>query len=111
VTGRLGDIREKYLVEIATLLMVTLSFSVLVAETSIVLVVPAATLPKFRLALPKARLPVGGGRFDPPALTPWQPTRIARLRTSRNAPTAFPTLVWTGGRLIPISLVGKAALR
>ena len=34
VTGRLGDIREKYLVEMATLLMVTLSFSELVAVTS-----------------------------------------------------------------------------
>lgn len=58
VTGRLGETSEKYLLEIAALLMMTGWVSELVAVTMRVLPVPAGTVPKFRLAVLKARSPV-----------------------------------------------------
>jgi len=57
VSGRLGAFREKYLVEMATLLMVTAAGPEFVAVADRVLLLPAATLPKFRVALPRVRVP------------------------------------------------------
>src|SRR5271169_2344319 len=55
VIGRLGATREKYLVEIAALLTVTDAGPELVAVTVRVLLLPAATLPKSRLAVSRER--------------------------------------------------------
>lgn len=61
VTGRLGLISEKYLVEIAALLMVMLWASELVAVIVRVLLLPTRTDPKLTYPpLPNVRLPVGG---------------------------------------------------
>ena len=48
VTGRLGALREKYLEEIATPLMVTAAEPEFVAVVDTVLLLPALTLPKAR---------------------------------------------------------------
>jgi hypothetical protein len=50
VIGRLGEVREKYFVEIATLLTVTEFGPELVAVAERVVLLPAATLPKFKVA-------------------------------------------------------------
>jgi len=48
VMGRLGDVREKYFVETAALLIVTDFVPEFVAVTLRVLLLPLATLPKLR---------------------------------------------------------------
>jgi hypothetical protein len=55
VTGRLGSVREKYLLEIAAALMVIEAVPEFVAVTVRVLRLPGATPPKSRLALSKER--------------------------------------------------------
>lgn len=50
VIGRLGELREKYLVEIAMLLMVSDADPEFVAVVEMVLLVPVLTLPKFKEA-------------------------------------------------------------
>jgi hypothetical protein len=72
VAGSAGESREKYLVEIAALLMVTADELVLVAVTDSVLVLPASTVPKSRLVT----LRVIPAWFEGPTLKPWQPTII-----------------------------------
>jgi len=57
VIGRLGPLREKYLLETAALLIVTEAAPVFEAVTDMVLVVPAVTLPKSRLRLLRSKLP------------------------------------------------------
>jgi hypothetical protein len=88
VAGRLGDIREKYLLDIVTKLIVITAFPVLLAVTLRVSLLPAVTLPKLRLKSPSDRLPLGGVVL--PALTPWQPVQKARLSRRKNALAAFP---------------------
>src|ERR1700758_2545836 len=58
VTGRVGAVREKYLVEIATLLIVTEAVPEFVAVVLIVLLPPALTLPKFNAAFVMVIAPV-----------------------------------------------------
>ncbi len=55
--GRLGPLNEKYLLEIDTLLTVTEAVPVFDAVTVSFLVVPAVTLPKFRLAPLRDKMP------------------------------------------------------
>jgi hypothetical protein len=84
VTGRLGALKEKYLVETVALLIVIAVVPVFVADTVSILLVPAVTLPKLRLVLPHDKPPVGGGE---PVLTPWQPSIAA---SARKVAIAFP---------------------
>jgi hypothetical protein len=58
VTGRLGPVSEKYLVEIAALLIVTEAVPVFSAVRASVLLVPSVTLPKSRLLPLRTRLPI-----------------------------------------------------
>lgn len=55
--GRLGDVNAKYLLEIVAPLMLTGAFPEFVALTVRVLLMPGATLPKFKAELPRERLP------------------------------------------------------
>ena len=89
VAGRLGAVSEKYFVEIVALLMRTAAFPELVAVTARVLLLPGATLPKFRLAFPRERLPTG---FEepPPVLTPWHPISEPMATRSSMAASVFP---------------------
>ena len=88
-SGRLGAVREKYLVEAEALLIVTDVVPEFVAVTVRVLLLPAVTLPKSTLRLPKEREPVCCWP-EPAALTPWQPTRQMRTAKSSNALAASP---------------------
>lgn len=56
VTGRLGAVSEKYLVEMAALLTVIELLPVFVATTVMVLLLPAGTLPKSRSVVAKERI-------------------------------------------------------
>jgi hypothetical protein len=91
VTGRLGAVREKYLVEIVALLTVTDAVPELVALTVRVLLPPAATLPKFKLESARERLLLGGG-FEVvlAALKPIQPTRKVRPASRSSVPATLP---------------------
>jgi hypothetical protein len=89
VTGRLGDVREKYLVEIEALLIVTLSSPEFVAVIVRVLLLPAVTAPKARLPFPRESIPLG----LPAALNPWQPARKLRPSNSNNALASFPGVI------------------
>ena len=88
VRGRLGAFREKYLVEILTLLIVTDAGPELVAVADRVLLLPAVTLPKFRVAVARERVP-GCGWLEEAALKPWQPTRKASPARRSNTQAAF----------------------
>lgn len=86
-TGRLGAVREKYLVDSATLLIVTGCASEFAAVTVSVLLLPKVTLPKLRLDAPNERLPVCCWLEEElAALKPWQPT--SRLRQASNSKVA-----------------------
>ena len=86
-TGKLGEVRTKYFVEIETLETLTVAVPVLVAVTEIVLLVPGATLPKASDGLAMVSVPTGG--LELAALTPWQPARKLRPARSRSTPAAF----------------------
>jgi hypothetical protein len=58
VTGRLGELRAKYLVETATLLMVTPAVPEFVAIVDTILLLPAFTLPKARDGFVTAMVPL-----------------------------------------------------
>ncbi len=106
VNGRLGETREKYLVEIVALLTVTDAGPEFVAVAVRVLLLPAATLPKFSVVFARERV-VGCCCAEEPVLKPWQPTRNAKPATSSNALAT----IWTGGRLIPTSVIFGGELR
>jgi hypothetical protein len=89
VAGRLGALREKYLVEIVAPLMTTDALPEFVAVTVRVLLLPGVTLPKLRLAFPRERLPTAFVE-PPPALTPWHPTREPRAKRSSPAASVVP---------------------
>lgn len=57
VSGRLGAVREKYLVETVALLIVTEVLPTLFTARLSDLLVPAATLPKFNVTAPNERVP------------------------------------------------------
>ena len=78
--GRLGELSEKYLLEIEALLTVIEAAPVFDAVMLMVLLVPVVTLPKSRLAPLKAKTPRGCWVEDLLELNPWQPIRMARLR-------------------------------
>jgi len=63
VTGRLGAVNEKYFVDTDAVLMLTDVFPVLLTESANTLLLPAATLPKFKACAPNDKLAVvvGGG--------------------------------------------------
>ncbi len=86
-TGRLGEVMEKYLVVMETLLTLTVAAPEFVALTITVLLLPGATLPKASEVLAMESVPTAGVELA--ALTPWQPARIARLARSRRNPAAF----------------------
>lgn len=94
VRGRVGALREKYWVEIATLLTVTDAEPEFVAVTVRVSLLPAATLPKFRVAAPKESVLLCCWPEGPPALTPWQPVKSVRPTASSKAPATFPRCFW-----------------
>ena len=84
-TGRVGALKEKYWLEIDALLSVTEAVPVLDAVNVIVLLVPAVTAPKLRLAPLRDRVPDCTGCVvvaDLLALKPWQPTIVARQRST-----------------------------
>lgn len=58
VTGKLGAVSAKYLVEMATLLIVTEAEPVFVAVVDTVLLLPAFTLPKAKDALAREIVPL-----------------------------------------------------
>lgn len=89
VVGRVGDVSEKYLVEMVALLMVTDAFPGFVALTVRVLLLPGVTLPKLRLAFPRERLPTGLEE-PPPELTPWHPTSEPTANRSSIAANVSP---------------------
>ncbi len=78
VTGRLGAVKEKYLVETDALLILTDADPEFVAVTVRVLLLPAATLPKSSVAVSRERVLECCWPEEPAALTPWQPTRKVR---------------------------------
>lgn len=86
--GRLGLVREKYLVETATPVTVTVFDPELPAVTVNVLVVPAVTLPNERVELDKTRVPVACVP-EPPALTPWQPASSPMAANNNRVPAIF----------------------
>ena len=55
--GRVGDVNAKYLLEMASALMLTGAFPEFVALTMRVLLMPGATLPKFKAELARERFP------------------------------------------------------
>ena len=57
VVGRLGPLREKYRLEIATLLIVTEAVPALETVAVSVLLVLSVTVPKSRLAVPRTKTP------------------------------------------------------
>lgn|ERR1700683_1386666 len=82
--GRVGALNEKYWLEIDALLSVMEAVLVLDAVNVNVLLVPAVTLPKLRLAPLRDRVPactccVAADLLE---LKPWQPTIVARQRST-----------------------------
>lgn len=89
VTGRLGEIREKYLVEIAIPLIVTDAdpeFDIVIGR---VLLLPAGMLPKPRSEFAD-RVLICCWMEVPPVLKPWQPTRKAMPAIRSNVLAALP---------------------
>jgi len=86
-TGRVGAVSEKYLVENATPLTLTVAVPEFVAVTVRVLLAPVVMLPKLRFIALNESVPDGWpGEPEPPALTPWQPARnVSPARRSRAA--------------------------
>ena len=61
LTGRLGAVKEKYFVDTDALLMLADVFPVLLTESVSILLLPAATLPKFKACESNDKLPVAVG--------------------------------------------------
>jgi hypothetical protein len=72
VIGRLGELREKYFVEIAMLLMVSDADPEFVAVVEMVLLEPVLTLPKFKEADVNESALLWVSIEGGPLLTPWQ---------------------------------------
>lgn len=91
VTGRLGAVTWKYLVEMATLVMVTVAEPEFVAVVEIALLLPAFTLPKARDELVREIVPlcdclVG---FVELVLSPWQPDKLHNAPSRRRVKIIF----------------------
>ena len=103
VTGRLGAVNEKYFVDTEALLTLTDALPLLLTESVSTLLLPAATLPKFKACAPNDKLPVVVGLgvgvglvvLDDLELNPWHPTN-SRLAASSVKPAAF---LRNGGRV------------
>ena len=90
-TGRVGALKEKYWLEIVTLLTVTEAMPVFDAVIVSVLLVPAATVPKSTLAWLRVNVPVCGCVLaDLLALNPWQPIRKVSPARRNAAAITFP---------------------
>lgn len=86
----MGALSEKHWLEIEALLTVTEAVPVFEAVTVSVLLVPAATLPKSRLALFRDKVPACVAWVAALAeLNPWQPSRKGRIVERTNAPATF----------------------
>jgi hypothetical protein len=95
-TGRLGALNEKYWLENDALLTVIEAVPVFVAVILNVLLVPAVTEPKSRLAPLRDNVPApdcGCWMAGLLVLTPWQPTIVARQR--RTIPSLLARLGFT----------------
>jgi len=120
VSGRLSAVTAKYLLEIATLLMVSEAAPEFVALKVAVLLPPTATLPKLTIPVPKDKPVVVCELDEPTELIPWHPTRKIRANKIRanntRAVAGVRRLIaefrLDGGRRIVIlgNLVPKAAL-
>ena len=106
VTGRVGAIKEKYGLEIETLLMVTEAGPEFVAVADRVLLLPAATLPKSRVVDCRERVLCW---LEEPPLTPWQPIREVRPARRSNAPAAFPRRFEQTVLAAVVSILSQAA--
>ena len=91
VVGKLGAVTEKLLLETVALLTVTDADPEFVTVTASVLVVPATTLPKSRLAFASDRLPSCGWLLlgGLPALRPWQAAKKESPNRSINRRAVF----------------------
>ena len=86
VTGRLGVLNEKNLVEKEALVIITAASPEFVALTVTLLLVPALTVPKSRLELDQVRLPPADCcPLGLPVLTPWQPSNVTKARKAGMA--------------------------
>lgn len=86
----MGALREKYWLEIEAVLTVTEAVPVFEAVTVSVLLVPAVTLPKSRLALFRDKVPASVDCVAALAeLNPWQPSRKVRSAKRSEAPATF----------------------
>ena len=110
VTGRLGALNAKYLVENDTLLTVTDTVPVLETVKLTVLLVPAVTVPKSRLATLADSVPEAWVEDDL-ELNPWQPTIVAMQR--RRIPSLLALMLVTVVSIwkLVIGLSHKAAVR
>jgi hypothetical protein len=88
VSGRLVGAREKYWLEIAMLLMVTVAAPEFVTIAERVSLLPAATLPKFRVDVDKESVPDCCWPAEPPMLKPWQPaSKVSAAKRSTASAT------------------------
>jgi hypothetical protein len=88
VIGRLGELREKLLVEIAMLLMVSDVDPEFVAVVEMVLLEPVLTLPKFKEADVNESLLLWCWTEEP-LLMPWQLIKNDRTTSSNSKPTTL----------------------
>ena len=111
VVGKLGAVTEKLLLETVALLTVTDADPEFVTVTASVLVVPATTLPKSRLAFASDRLPSCGWLLlgGLPALRPWQAAKKESPNRSTNRRAVFHeflALSWAGcGRAVEFGVI------
>lgn len=89
VSGRWVAAREKYWLEIAMLLTVTVASPEFFTVIDRVLVVPAATFPKSRVGVEIESVPDCCWVSDLPTLKPWHPARIMRAANRNTACAAF----------------------
>ena len=80
---------EKYLLEIAMLLMVTVASPEFFIVTDKVFVLPTATFPKSRVDVDSESVPDCCWVSDLPTLKPWQPTSKMSAAERSTTSTAF----------------------
>ena len=68
--GNVGEVKAKYLVETEALLMLTVLFPEFVTVSARLLLLLGEIAPKFRLALPRTRVPICWVLPPPDWLTP-----------------------------------------
>lgn len=105
--GRLGALSEKYLLEMEALVMVTEAVPVFEAVAVSVLLVPASTLPKSRLAPLMAKAPDCCRSEDLLELNPWQPAIVARHRRASPRLVAQRPFAARGARKRPLMTIPR----